>query len=252
MDPRQVYVEHLDAITRIAESLCRRNGIRDADAEDFVSEVKLKLLQDDCAILRKHRGTCSTTTFLTVVIANLFRDHRIRMWGKWRASAEARRRGDVAVQLEAAVYRDGQSFDEACATLSRNGQHKVDRAELRRILDQLPHRIPRRVDDAASVDDLPAPNHADDGVLDGERQQRLEAAKEGLNRALGELDPEDRVIIRMHYFEGLSIANVARGLGIEQKPLYPRLRKLLERLAARLKAEGIGAEHVEWLNSPPP
>src|SRR5687768_12032688 len=130
MDPRQVYVEHLDAITRIAESLCRRNGIRDADAEDFVSEVKLKLLQDDCAILRKHRGTCSTTTFLTVVIANLFRDHRIKMWGKWRSSAEARRRGDVAVLLEAAVYRDGQSFDEACATLSRNGQHKVDRAEL--------------------------------------------------------------------------------------------------------------------------
>jgi len=251
MDARQVYVEHLDAITRIAESLCRRNGIRDADAEDFVSEVKLKLLQDDCAILRKHRGTCTTTTFLTVVIANLFRDHRIKMWGKWRSSAEARRRGDVAVLLEAAVYRDGQSFDEACATLSRNGKHKVDRAELRRILNELPHRIPRRVDDGASVDDLPAPASADDGVLDSERHQRLEAAKEALNRALGELDPEDRLIMRMHYFEGLSVANVARGLGIEQKPLYPRLRKLLERLAVRLKADGIGVEYVDWLNSPP-
>jgi len=252
MDPRQLYVEHLDTITRIAESLCRRNGIRGADAEDFVSEVKLKLLQDDCAVLQKHRGTCSTTTFLTVVIANLFRDHRIKMWGKWRTSAEARRRGEVAVLLEAAVYRDGQSFDEAYNTLARNDHLKVDRAELRKILNELPHRLPRRVDDNASVDDLPAQAGADDGILDHERNQRLEAAKAALKRAVAELDHEDGLIIRMHYFQGLSIAEVARGLGIEQKPLYPRLRKLLERLSARLKADGIGSEYVEWLNSPSP
>ena len=249
MDPHQLYLEHLDTITRIADSLCRRHGVRGADAEDFASEVKLKLLQDDCAVLKKHRGTCSITTFLTVVIANLFRDHRIRMWGKWRASAEARRRGEVAVLLEAAVYRDGQSFDEAYNTLARNDHLKVDRAELRKILNELPHRIPRRVDENASVDDLPAQASADDGVLDHERHQQLEAAKAALNRAVGELDPEDRLVIRMHYFEGLSIADVARGLGIEQKPLYPRLRKLLERLSARLKADGVGAESVEWLNS---
>jgi DNA-directed RNA polymerase specialized sigma24 family protein len=78
MDPRALYVEHLEVINRIAESLCRRNGIRGADAEDFVSEVRLKLLQDDYAVLRKFRGTSSTTTFLTVVISNLFRDHRIK------------------------------------------------------------------------------------------------------------------------------------------------------------------------------
>jgi RNA polymerase sigma factor for flagellar operon FliA len=69
---------------------------------------------------------------------------------------------------------------------------------------------------------------------------------------VAQLAPEDRVILRMHYFEGLSVADVARGLGIDQKRLYPRLKKLLEELCVRLKGDGIGAEYLEWLNSPPP
>ena len=252
MDPRQLYVDHLDAIDRIAESLCRRNGIRGADAEDFISEVKLKLLQDDHAVLRKYRGASSATTFLTVVISNLFRDHRIKMWGKWRSSAEAKRRGEAAVLLEAAIYRDGQTFEEACSRLAGNGRLKVDRAELKKILSELPHRTPRRVDDGASVDDLPARNGADEGVLGHERDERMQAAKSALDRAVARLDPEDRLIIRMHFFEGLSIAEVARALRVEQKPLYPRLKRLLQRLWAELTRDGIGPEYLEWLNSSPP
>ena len=106
MDPRQWYVEQLDVINRIASSVCRRNGVQGADAEDFVSDVRLKLLQDDYAVLRKYRGASSQTTFLTVVISNLFRDHRIKHWGKWRPSAEAKRHGEVAVRLEAAMVAE--------------------------------------------------------------------------------------------------------------------------------------------------
>ena len=252
MDPRQLYVEQLDTINRIADSLCRRNGVRGADAEDFASEARLKLLQDDYAVLRKYRGASSTTTFLTVVISNLFRDHRIKMWGKWRASAEAKRRGEAAVLLEAAVYRDGQTFDEACATLARNERLTVDRAELQRILAKLPQRVPRRFDDGAEVDSLPASDSADDGVLDKERERRLQAAKAALHRAVAQLDPEDCLLIRLHYFEGLSIAEIARELGLEQKPLYPRLKRLLERLSNELTGKGFGAEYLEWLDSPPP
>jgi len=251
-EPRQLYVEHLDTITRIAESLCRRNGIRDADAEDFASEVKLKLLEDDYARLRKFRGTSSVPTFLTVVITNLFRDHRIKTWGKWRTSAEARRRGEVAVLLEAAVYRDRQSFEEACGTLERNHRLTVDRTELRKILNELPHRVSRRVDENASVEDIPADASADNDVLDDERESQLEAARAALRRAVAQLDPEDGVIIRLHFFEGMSVADVARALRLEQKPLYPRLKRLLERLFAALTKEGIGPEYLEWLNSAPP
>lgn len=251
MDHRQLYVEHLDAINRISDSLCRRNGIRGADAEDFASEVRLKLLQDDHAVLRKYRGASSPTTFLTVVISNLFRDYRIKKWGKWRASAEAKRRGPVAVLLEAAIYRDRQTFDEACAIIARSDGLTVDRAELRKILNELPHRVPRPNEDGTVVEDIPTPDGADDPMLRRELESRLEAAKAALRRAVAQLDPEDELIVRLHFFEGMSVADVARALNVEQKPLYPRLKRLLEQLSVTLKGEGISADYLEWLNSAP-
>jgi RNA polymerase sigma factor for flagellar operon FliA len=251
MDPRALYVEHLEVINRIAESLCRRNGIHGADAEDFVSEVRLKLLQDDYAVLRKFRGTSSTTTFLTVVISNLFRDHRIKEWGKWRPSAEARRRGEAAVLLEVEVYRDGRTFDEACTTIEHNGRLGVSRDDLRKIMAELPRRPARRVMEVMRDDDVPAEDKADEGVLDRERAAHVRAATDALHRAVARLDSEDRVIIRMRFFEGFTIVQIARALGIEQKPLYARLRRILETLARDLAGQGVRSESIEWLNGLP-
>ncbi len=248
LDPRQWYVEQLDVINRIASSVCRRNGVQGADAEDFVSDVRLKLLQDDYAVLRKYRGASSQTTFLTVVISNLFRDHRIKHWGKWRPSAEAKRHGEVAVRLEAAVYRDGQSFEQACGFLVQDSRLNVDRAELRRLLASLPYRAPKRVENGAAIDDVPSPDSADDGVLDHEREARLQAAKAALGRAVGRLAPEDALIVRLHFYEGFSIADVARDVGIPQKPLYVRMKRLLETLHRALRSEGIGPDDCEWLS----
>jgi RNA polymerase sigma factor for flagellar operon FliA len=247
-----MYAEQLDAINRIAESLCRRNGVRDADAEDFVSDVRLKLLQDDYAILRKYRGDSRPTTFLTVVISNLFRDYRIKQWGKWRPSAEAKRKGPVAVVLEAAIYRDGHSFEQACTLIEQDGRMRVDRAELRSVYAALPQRVSRRRDDGASLEEVPALGASDERVLDEERGERLAEAKSALDRAIGRLPPEDRLIVRLHYFEGMSVADVARAVGLPQKPLYPRLKRLLETLSGDLAGQGIGPEYREWLNSAPP
>ena len=251
MDPRALYVGHLDVINRIAESLCRRNGVRGADAEDFVADVRLKLLQDDYAVLRKYRGASSVTTFLTVVISNLFRDHRTKRWGKWRPSAEAKRRGALAVKLETAIYRDEQSFEQACTILSNDGGQEVDRAELRQLYDALPRRLPRHIEDSSSVADVPASEMADSDVLERERAERIEAAKAALGRAVERLDPEDRLVVRLHFYEGFSIADVARAVGLPQKPLYTRLRRVLEALSKDLDGQGIGGDFRDWLNSMP-
>jgi RNA polymerase sigma factor for flagellar operon FliA len=247
-DPRQWYVDQLDVINRIASSICRRNGVQGADAEDFASDVRLKLLQDDYAVLRKYRGASSQTTFLTVVISNLFRDHRIKHWGKWRPSAEAKRNGEVAVRLEAAMYRDDLSFDQACQFLAQDTRLRVDRAELKRLLATLPHRAPKRVENGAAVDDVASSDSADARVLGHERDARLQAAKSALGRAVSRLAPEDALIVRLHFFEGLSIADVARNVGIRQKPLYVRMKRLLETLHKYLASEGIGPDDCDWLN----
>jgi len=249
MDPSALYLEHLDRINRIAEALCTRHGVRGADAEDFTSEVRLRLLQDDYAVLRKYRGASSMPTFLTVVIGNLFRDYRIKRWGKWRPSAEAKRRGEAAVLLETAVYRDGRSFDDACRLLQSNGRVDVDAGELRRIMAELPRRIRVRQDDDASLDSVATTEETDDLVLENERRDRLLAAESALRRALTRLDPEDRLIITMHFFEGISIADIARALGLPAKPLYPRIKRLLDALSGQLVSEGIGPDYLRDLRA---
>ena len=252
MDPRQWYVEQLDVINRISGSVCRRNGVQGADAEDFASEVRLKLLQDDHAVLRKYRGASSPTTFLTVVISNLFRDYRVKRWGKWRPSAEAKRHGDIAVRLEAAMYRDGQTFDQACGVLSNDSRLTVDRATLRQLLAELPPRAARRMDENSSVEDVPASESADARVLERERHERVQSAKAALGRAIDRLPPEDSLIVRLHFYEAFTIADVARAVGIPQKPLYVRMKRLLEALATDLEGQGIGPEYRDWLDFAPP
>jgi RNA polymerase sigma factor (sigma-70 family) len=249
MDPSALYLQHLDWINRVAASLCARHGIRGADAEDFASEVRLRLLQDDYSVLRKYRGTSSVPTFLTVVIGNLFRDYRIKRWGKWRPSAEAKRRGEAAVLLETAVYRDGRSFDEACQLLRGNGRVNADPSELRRIMTELPRRVRLRQDDDASVDSVPTGEETDGLVLEDERVERSRAVESALKRALTHLDPDDRLIIMMHFFEAISVADIARGLGLPQKPLYPRIKRLLDSLSSQLTREGIGPEYLDSVRS---
>ena len=248
IDPRQWYVDQIDVINRIASSICRRNGVQGADAEDFVSDVRLKLLQDDYAVLRKYRGASSQTTFLTVVISNLFRDHRIKHWGKWRPSAEAKRHGEVAIRLEAAMYRDDLSFEQACRFLAQDTRLKVDRMELKRLLATLPYRAPKRVENGAAVDDVPSSDSTDARLLDHERDARLQVAKAALGRAVARLAAEDALMLRLHFFEGFSIADVARHMKTPQKPLYVRLKRLLESLHKDLASQGIGPEDCDWLN----
>jgi len=250
MDPSAVYLEHLDRINRVADSLCARHGIRGADAEDFASEVRLRLLQDDYSVLRKYRGASTLPTFLTVVIGNLFRDYRIKRWGKWRPSAAAKRLGLTAVLLETAVYRDGRSFDEACRGLQENGRVNVDTAELRRIMTELPRRTRAREEGEASLDSVATPEQADGHALENERSKQARTAESALRRAVARLDPEDQLIITMRFLEAISIADIARGLGLEQKPLYPRIKRLLGSLASQLASEGIGPEYLESLSPP--
>jgi RNA polymerase sigma factor for flagellar operon FliA len=85
-------------------------------------------------------------------------------------------------------------------------------------------------------------------VLALERDARLQAAKAALGRAVARLADEDALIVRLHFFEGFSIADVARHVGIPQKPLYVRMKRLLETLHKDLASQGIGPDDCDWLH----
>src|SRR4051794_1597158 len=96
--------QHLGWIRRRAAALCRHDRLDADETDDFVSVALTRLVDDDYAVLRKFRGDCALTTYLTVVLAMLYRDFRVSRWGRWRPSAEARRRGPAAVALETLVH----------------------------------------------------------------------------------------------------------------------------------------------------
>src|SRR5215218_3468574 len=70
LTPEQLFLDNLDLIERIAAHACRWSRLRPEDKEDFISWVKLKLIEDDYAVLRRYekRENATLRTFLTVVI----------------------------------------------------------------------------------------------------------------------------------------------------------------------------------------
>ena len=97
---QQLLLDNLDLVERLVRFTARRHHLSFTDAEEFASIVRLKLVENDFAILRKFEGRSLLSTYLTVVIERLCHDFSIARWGKWRPSAAARRQGDVAMLLE--------------------------------------------------------------------------------------------------------------------------------------------------------
>lgn len=245
MDAEEFYRQHLTAIGQIALSVCRRNGVDDHDAEDFASDIRLKLVDDNYAVIRKFQGKSSFTTYLTVVINKAFLDHRRRIWGKWTPSAQAKKLGTLGILLERLVYRDGCTFDAACRILEQKHGIEVDERQLRAMLAKLPRRTPRRFEGEDGLDTVPAAERADAPLLASERDDQFAVAEDALRSALGKLPDEDRAVIRMLYYEGMSVADIARGLHTEQKRLYPRIKLLLSSLRKTLKSQRITADILE-------
>jgi RNA polymerase sigma factor for flagellar operon FliA len=229
-----LFLDQLPYIEKVVAYLARRHALNAFDEDDFGSWVKLKLLRDDYAVLRKFRGRSKITTFLTTVVNNLYRDFRIQRWGKWRASAAARRLGDVGVQLESLVFRDGRTGSEAIRVLRENFAVPTSERELEAMLVRLKPRYSRRFETEEAVLQLAAVETTDEALCRNEHSRAWLAALKRVRAALGGLAAQDRLILRMRFEEGLTLAAIARELGLDQRRLYRRVQRVLEELRADL------------------
>src|SRR5687768_8705001 len=83
-DPESLFLANLPLIEQLAGSSARHLRMPPADAEDFVSHVKIRLIENDYAKLRQYRGDSSIKGFLSATIAHLGLDYADHLWGKWR------------------------------------------------------------------------------------------------------------------------------------------------------------------------
>lgn len=248
-DFEALFREHLPFIDHAVASVTRVLGLRGADAEEFAAWARERLWEGEYAILRRWRGESRLTTYLTTVVVNLGREFRVKRWGRWRPSAAAQRLGPLAVRLETLVYRDGLRLDEAAELLRTRGETDASDRTLAALLAQVPERArARRADDReVPVETIADDATADDAVLDQESSAERRATYQALGDAVARLAPDERIVIRMHFLEGRSLADVARVLDVPQKPLYRVKDRALRTLALALHAAGVTREQVRGL-----
>jgi RNA polymerase sigma factor (sigma-70 family) len=145
------------------------------------------------------------------------------------------------------------SIAAAGQVLRTSGETTLTDRELSAILATLPRRGPLR---SATGDEplaqLESSERADHEMVIEETAGELATARAALTRALASLPHDDRLILRMHYLESMSVADIARGLALPQKPLYRRLERLLTDMRAQLEFAGVTSEHVRTLTADPP
>ena len=245
-------VRHLDLIERVVGFICVRHHLSGADADDFSSHVKLKFIESGAGVFAKFAGRSRLQTYLTVVIQRWFLDYRISAWGKWRPSAEAKRRGAAAILLEELLSKDRYSFEEACELMATNHGVTLSRRELDALAASLPVRVARRMESEEALANVRASGPgADHELEDEERRRTASRLAAAMSRLLETFEVQERLLLTLRFIDGRPIAEIAQALGLEAKALYRRFDKLFERLRAGLEAEGLGREAVaELLESP--
>lgn len=244
-----LFLRHLLLIEKIAVSACRPNRLPEADVEDFVSWVKLALIENDYAVIRKFEGRSSFSTYLTTVIRRLLSQHRAKEWGRWRPSAEARRLGDLAITLERLTTRDGHSMADAMQILGTGTPPAASRAALESIARRLPLRQPRvkLVAAESSARAVASEDDPTEAVRHHDRRTTARAATQALDRVVAGFRPEDQLLLRQRFWNGQSVADIAQALQLHQKRTYRRFDKLLERLRTELETAGVGRAEVDDL-----
>jgi RNA polymerase sigma factor for flagellar operon FliA len=238
-----LYQQHHAAIERAISKVCHKHHLSRTEAEDFGSVLRIHILENDRAVLRKFGERATMDTYLHAVAVHRFQDWRNAQWGKWRPSAEAKRMGPVAVQLETRLVRDQLPMNEAVQILQNN--HGV--TESREALETMAARFPVRHGRTFVGEDVLAMRPA----ANGDAGATLEAsvatsaarqAADALEEIIRALDPLDRMILRMRFKDGRKIADIARDLDLEPKVLYRRLERVLAELKSALEARGITSE----------
>ena len=247
MNAAELFESSLGLIDRVVAAVCRRARLSGADAEDFASSVRVLLMDDDYAVLRKYGGRSSFEAYLAVVVQNFLSDQRTHALGRWHPSREAERLGEAGVLLETLLHRDHRPLDEALP-LVQNVDPTLTRRDVERMAERFPHRLTRpravELDEEAPI---AARERADIRVVASERQRVLRDTARVMRETLAALSDEDAMILRFRFVSEMSIADISRMLRLPQRPLYRRLESLIARMRAALDAAGLDSAAVTEL-----
>lgn len=251
-DPQELFLSRLDEIEDAVRFVARRARLRPEDADDLSASLKLRLIENDYAILRRFGGRCSLRTYVASIAHRLCADEWMRVHGRWRPSAEARRRGDAAVLLEGLIVRDGRSLEDALPVV-QGLDASFTRQEAEEIVARLPERNVRlkivSLDDSEQL--VARRVIAEDPGAGIEHAATNETASRIVRETLRSMTAEDRAVLRLRFANEMRVSDIGRMLGCEQRPLYRRIESLVRKLHDALVDAGIDGVAVQTLIGAP-
>ena len=241
--PTDPYSEYSEAIEAVLAHLRRRHRLTPDLGDEFSSWAMLRLIDNDCAVLRKFRGQSQMRTYLTSVLVHLFQDWRNMQWGRWRPTAAARRLGAVAIELERLVLRDNRPYDESVETLISAGV-VPSRPECDETWAKLRRLPARKVTSTDDLNDVPAPRRDHDTIdFKPARELAARTAVE-LGKALRSLSHQEQIILRLSFLAGFTAKQIGAVMELEAKPLYRRIERIQEKLGEILAAAGLPKDEI--------
>jgi RNA polymerase sigma factor (sigma-70 family) len=241
-DHRRRVAALIPLIYEIARSVCARRRVVPDEREDFESFLFETFLDEESRVLSQFRGDGSLEMYLRVVIGRLLLDYRNRKWGKWRPSARAKQLGSLAIELERLIEREGFSRWEAVRHLRTNAGVARSELELLDLAEELPRRARRRFEGEEVLATLACSGGQMERVNGRTRNEAIHRVRTTLGQALCELRPDVRHLLAARFADGLSVAEIARRSGEDQRKLYRRLERALRELRRRL--QGLGVDHA--------
>ena len=243
MDLEILFHENLGLIDGVTAHVCRKARLSRDEAEDFASYVRLALMEDGYARLRRWEGRSSLTGFLCVVIRRLLATRYDRELGRWRPSAEATRLGETGVLLERLLVRDGRALEEILPILLAHDPSLTRQAVLE-MAARLRGRTGRRRHVALDETDerlLAGSTRADELALSNEVRRLSRRASAIVRRTMARWTDRDVLLIRFRFGASMTIAEISRKLDLPQRPLYRRIEALLRMLRDALVGAGLDA-----------
>jgi RNA polymerase sigma factor (sigma-70 family) len=237
---RQLLETSHELVVNAVRFVASRHRLNRETSDELRSRVMLHLCANDYGVLRQWRRECNLHTFLVTVITRVFLDYRNAEWGKAKPPALARRGGPDAMLLWTLTHRKRLSFDEAVNSMHTQHGVTATRDALWALYAQFPPPSGRYFVAVAELAGAPHPDGAADGQMRAAGHQSVaERVERALAVALDRLDAPDRLIVKLFFADGLTRAQIARLLRLDQQRLYPHFLRLLSRLASALVAQGV-------------
>jgi len=247
VDYQRLLLDHLQLIDHIVRTTGRRRHLSVAEQEDFGGFVRLRLVDDGYAVLRKFQNRSSLKTYLAMVIERLSLDFCVERWGRWRPSAVAERLGPAAVLLERLIHRDGHTLEEASEIMRTNHLLPQSPRQVRDMWEQLPARIRTMEVGEEAAASVSSDETSESNVEDAEQAAIINRLERTLRSALDALPAQDRVALGLRFDQDLSMAEIANLTGSSVATLHRRLDRTIKGLRHALTAAGFDPREVSGL-----